>query len=264
MYVDIYFPAASAPRRAWLVPPQEAGEQARVTLETTRMNLGLDAPAPRVRYQTSLSGLGDWVYPSNGAWLQTESVTGSWVLGLTESETGNLTASSPPTKAATPPNDSSFEFELATTRTVPIACCAAFTPETRLSNPNAPLQTGLRYGPYTHGNRVLRAIPVPRTDTLPRRLGAEPPFSVYGTDFYLGWREPASTDGYPAFITFVSELGGIPSNRQQAVTGPALLRDPPIAYSAASRTRVVNRQSNGGVRRRSVFAGEPGYFDYHT
>lgn len=263
MYVDIYFPGSVNPRRAWLMPPCAEGDKATVVLETTRMNLGQDGAAPRVNFQTSLVPAGDWVYPGMGALLQTESVTGSYVFGLTEDEKGNLTAAAPP-KTIIPPNVSSFEF-------APVVTIAG-----TIVNPTAPLQTGVRNNVFTSDNRELRAIPVgAKAAKSTCRRTPEPTFSAYGYEFYLGWREPASNEGYPANITFVTQLLSIPCNVGAETGGPPFLRDPTNTNCCSPVSVEINPQFSTGrrgtqrtvvrsnARRHSAFAGNPGYFNYH-
>lgn len=193
MYVNILLPCRSFANKAWLNAPLAVGDRAVVRLETTSMNLGQAGEAPRVLVQTPITGTNTAV--ANGAplYLQIESVSGSFVFGTTEDDSGYWTAALPPTTIPTTANPSSIET-------------------LTYGSPN--VLTGRKSQTRSGDRRELRAIRIPTYDVAPiwrqNSCCANPAETTdvaqyYNSEYYLAWREPASTEGFPATITFVSE-----------------------------------------------------------
>lgn len=235
-YVDIWFPCGAAARRAWLQPFRADGDRAVVKLETTRQNLGLGGPAPRAQIQTSETAMGEWIYSDMACWFSTDSVAGTFLLGLTEeSSTGILTASIPPETFA---SSTASSFYLQSNRKP--KCGVVSTPHNCLDESCA-LMTGSRLSATTETDRVLRALPKHgrfgdgnrrrnrnrrrHADDLSDEDEGEPSYSAFGSEFYLAWREPASTEGYPVTIRLVSQLCSIPCSREEEEYGRSSLRN---------------------------------------
>lgn len=114
LYFDVYQPPCAAPRlpctyacgscmgvsarqRAWLVPPQSAGDVVTIQLETTDMNLGrvssccCSAAPLRGTIETFVAGLGNPIPQASPVVFSVSSNGATFTIGCTEDAEGRLT-----------------------------------------------------------------------------------------------------------------------------------------------------------------------------
>jgi hypothetical protein len=225
LYVNILLPCRSFSNRAWLREPLAAGERAVVRLESTLMNLGQDGEAPRVVVQTPVSGTRSSVPNGAPLLLGMESVSGSFVFGGSEDEFGYLTASVPPTTIPTTANPSSLEVFTCGSRTVltgrksearsgdrrelrairiPVYEDTDFETTADADGVDDGDETRRRRRRRRHRER--ERYPVWRENGCCGYQNGYTDVAYYhNSEYYLAWREPASNEGFPVTLTFVSE-----------------------------------------------------------